>query len=173
MTHYYMFSLRDHGYFRPLRSFDAAWGPLGSIKTPEGSEIPMSPRAGHVIITFLYRQLERKWNKKANFKRVKTDILSTNLTHYFTCLNELFNKSTMKPNLGWRKWLKVCKNELRPFSARPGRNDRTKIHFWPSQAKNNSNGIHFRHRLAKKWIFSAWPGQKWQYWNPFPPGSSV
>ena len=29
--------------------------PEGSIKTPEGPEIPMSPRAGHVIITFLYR----------------------------------------------------------------------------------------------------------------------
>ena len=29
--------------------------PEGSIKTPEGPEIPMSPRAGGVIITFLSR----------------------------------------------------------------------------------------------------------------------
>ena len=35
--------------------------PGGSIKTPSGSEIPKSPRAGHVIITFLFRRPGWKW----------------------------------------------------------------------------------------------------------------
>ena len=53
--------------------------PEGSIKTPEGPEIPMSPRAGHIIITFLYRQPGRKWTKNPKLKINQIDILRTRI----------------------------------------------------------------------------------------------